>query len=61
MSEEIELTKKQKEMLQRLTDEILDLSVEITQDYENNPSKISGSIVRIHEDSDFLTGSLDDY
>ena len=48
-------------MLQRLTDEILDLSVEITQDYENNPSKISGSIVRIHEDSDFLTGSLDDY
>jgi len=49
-----ELTKKQKEELQRLTDEISELAIEVIDDYESNLSEISGSIVEIHEDSPFL-------
>ena len=49
-----ELTKKQKEELQRLTDEIMGLAVEVIDDYESNLSEISGSVVEIHEDSPFL-------
>ena len=54
MSKKDELTKKQKEELQRLTEELSDLSIEVVEDYELSPSKISGSIVEIHEDSPFL-------
>ena len=54
MSKKDELTKKQKEELQRLTDEIMGLAVEVIDDYESNLSEISGSIVEIHEDSPFL-------
>jgi len=54
MSKKGELTKKQKEELQRLTDEIMGLAVEVVDDYENNPSETSGSTVEIHEDSPFL-------
>jgi len=49
-----ELTKKQKEELQRLTDEISELAIEVIDDYESNLSEISGSTVEIHEDSPFL-------
>ena len=49
-----ELTKKQKEELQRLTDELMNLSTEVVEDYEDNPSEISGSVVEIHEGSPFL-------
>jgi hypothetical protein len=49
-----ELTKKQKEELQRLTDEISELAIEVIDDYESNLSEISGSVVEIHEDSPFL-------
>ena len=48
------LTKKQKKELQILTDEILNLSTEVTEDYEINPSEISGSVVQINENSPFL-------
>ena len=54
MSKKDELTKKQKEELQRLTEELSDLSIEVVKDYELSPSKISGSAVEIHEDSPFL-------
>tara|TARA_Y100000034_G_scaffold104925_1_gene131827 strand:+ start:288 stop:470 length:183 start_codon:yes stop_codon:yes gene_type:complete len=54
-----ELTKKQKEELQRLAEEILNLSSEVVKDYEINPSEISGSLIRVHQDSEFLSGSLD--
>ena len=54
MSKKDELTKKQKEELQRLTDEIMGLAVEVIDDYESNLSEISGSTVEIHEDSPFL-------
>ena len=54
MSKKDKLTKKQKEELQRLTEELSDLSIEVVKDYELNPSKISGSTVEVHEDSPFL-------
>tara|TARA_Y100000310_G_scaffold314891_1_gene364755 strand:+ start:70 stop:327 length:258 start_codon:yes stop_codon:yes gene_type:complete len=48
------LTKKQKEELKRLVDEIINLSTEVVEDYELNPSDISGSLVEINENSPFL-------
>ena len=48
------LTKKQKEELQKLADEIMNLSTEVVEDYELNPSEISGSSVEINENSPFL-------
>ena len=50
------LTKKQKEELQKLTEELMNLSTEVIEDYELNPSEISGSLVQINEDSPFLDG-----
>ena len=54
-----ELTKKQKEELQKLADELCDMSIRVIEDYKLNPSEISGSVIRIHYDSEFLSGSLD--
>ena len=48
------LTKKQKKELQRLADEIMNLSVEVVEDYKLTPSEISGSTVQINENSPFL-------
>ena len=48
------LTKKQKEELQKLTDELMNLSTEVVEDYKLNPSEISGSVVEINENSPFL-------
>ena len=48
------LTKKQKEELQRLADEIMNLSVEVVEDYKLTPSEMSGSTVQINENSPFL-------
>ena len=48
------LTKKQKEELQRLADEIMNLSTEVIKDYELIPSEISGSTIQINENSPFL-------
>ena len=53
-----ELTKKQKEVLQRLTDELMNLSTEVVEDYELNPSEISGSVIEINEKSPFLDGEF---
>ena len=52
------LTKKQKEELQKLADEIMNLSTEVVEDYELNPSQISGSTVQINENSPFLDGEF---
>ena len=52
------LTKKQKEELQRLADEIMNLSTEVVKDYELIPSEISGSTVQINENSPFLDGEF---
>ena len=48
------LTKKQKEELQNLADEIMNLSAEVVEDYKLTPSEISGSVVEINENSPFL-------
>ena len=48
------LTKKQREELQKLTEELMSLSTEVVEDYELNPSEISGSVVEINENSPFL-------
>ena len=48
------LTKKQKKELQRLADEIMNLSVEVVEDYKLTPSEISGSTVQVNENSPFL-------
>ena len=53
------LTKKQKEELQRLTDEIMNLSIEVVKDYEEMSSELSGSIVQINENSPFLDTVFD--
>ena len=52
------LTKKQKEELQRLADEIMNLSVEVVEDYKLTPSEISGSTVQINENSPILDGEF---
>ena len=54
MSKKDELTKKQKEELQRLTDEIVGLATEVITDYEDNPSETSGSLIEINENSPYL-------
>ena len=54
----LKLTKKQKEELQRLADEIMNLSTEVVKDYELTPSEISGSTVQINENSPFLDGEF---
>ena len=48
------LNKKQKEELQKLTDEMMSLATEVVEDYKETPSEISGSVVEIHEESPFL-------
>ena len=49
-----ELTKEQKEELKRLTDEIMNLATSVVDDYEVNPSEMSGSITEVHIDSPML-------
>ena len=54
MAKKNELTKKQKRELQKLTNELMGLSVEVVEDYKLNPSEISGSTIQVNEDSPFL-------
>ena len=49
-----ELTKEQKEELKRLADEIMNLATSVVDDYETNPSEMSGSITEVHIDSPIL-------
>ena len=49
-----ELTKEQKEELKRLADEIMNLATSVVDDYEMNPSEMSGSITEVHMDSPIL-------
>ena len=48
------LSKKEKEELQNLTDEITEEAKNVVEDYVKNPSEISGSVVTIHEESPFI-------
>ena len=53
-----ELTKEQQELLKRLADEMMNLATEVVQDYEENPSEVSGSVVEINQNSPFLEESI---
>ena len=43
-----------KKQLERLKKEILDEAKKVVENYVDNPSDISGSVVNIHENSPFL-------
>ena len=49
--DEQEFNQKQIEQLKK---EIMDEAKKVVKDYVNNPSEISGSLIRIHQDSPFL-------
>ncbi len=53
------LTKKQKEELENLKNEILDEAKKVVNDYVDNPSDISGSTINIHHNSPYLDTELD--
>jgi hypothetical protein len=48
------LTKEQQEELEKLKNEIIDEAKKVVEDYVDNPSKSSGSMVRVHENSPYL-------
>ena len=49
-----DLTKEQEKELQKLTDEMMDSATGVFEDYQSNPSEMSGSTIQIHESSPFL-------
>ena len=53
-----ELTKKQQEKLNKLTNEIIGEAKKVVDDYVSNPRDISGSLVSIHQNSPFLDKEL---
>tara|TARA_B100001094_G_scaffold227490_1_gene222012 strand:- start:234 stop:500 length:267 start_codon:yes stop_codon:yes gene_type:complete len=54
MMEDNNLTKKQKEELEKLQKEIVDEAKKVVENYVDNPSNISGSTINIHQNSPFL-------
>ena len=48
------LTKEQQEELEKLQKEIIDEAKKVVENYVDNPSDISGSVVNIHQNSPFL-------
>ena len=49
-----DLTKEQKEELEKLQNEIIDEAKKVVDNYVDNPSEISGSVINIHQNSPFL-------
>ena len=49
-----DLTKEQREELEKLQQEIVDEAKKVVDNYVDNPSDISGSVVNIHQNSPFL-------
>ena len=49
-----ELTEEQQKELEMLVTEIEAEAIQMKIDYENNPSEMSGSIVVVHEESEYL-------
>jgi hypothetical protein len=54
-----DLTKEQKEELEKLQKEIVDEAKKVVEDYVDNPTDISGSTVNIHQNSPFLDSDKD--
>ena len=55
-----ELTREQQKELQKLTDELADISIRVIEDYKLNPSEMSGSITQVHIDSPILNNKKND-
>ena len=55
-----DLTKEQREELEKLKNEILDEAKKVVEDYVDNPSEISGSVVNIHQNSPYLDSDEND-
>ena len=55
-----DLTKEQKEELEKLQKEIIDEAKKVVEDYVDNPSDVSGSVVNIHQNSPFLDSDEND-
>ena len=49
-----ELTKEEQKELEQLALEIEAEAIQMRLDYENNPSELSGSVVVIHQEAEFL-------
>ena len=56
---EEDLTKEEKEELEQLKKEIMDEAKKVVDNYVDNPSDISGSVVNIHQNSPFLDEDKD--
>ena len=54
LMEDDDLTKEQREELEKLKKEIIDEAKKVVDNYVDNPSDISGSVVNIHQNSPFL-------
>ena len=55
-----ELTKEEREELEKLQKEIVDEAKKVVEDYVDNPSEISGSVVNIHQNSPYLDSDEND-
>ena len=49
-----DLTKEQREELEKLQKQIIEEAKKVVEDYVDNPSEISGSTINIHQNSPFL-------
>ena len=54
-----DLTKEEREELEKLQKEIVDEAKKVVNDYVDNPTDISGSVVSIHQNSPYLDTELD--
>tara|TARA_Y100000593_G_scaffold88377_1_gene170565 strand:+ start:186 stop:404 length:219 start_codon:yes stop_codon:yes gene_type:complete len=48
------MNKEQKEELKKLISEIMNEAKNVVEDYETNPSEMSGSVVQVHENSPYV-------
>ena len=53
-NDDVKLTKKQEEELRDISFQIISDAEKVVEDYEENPSDMSGSYVHIHENSPYL-------
>ena len=60
MSKEPVLTQEQLKELENLSIEIEREAIELRKDYEDNPSEESGSVIVVHQDSEYLTNEETD-
>ena len=52
--QEVRITKEEEKELQKIIDEINEEAKSVVEDYANNPSEISGSVVQVNEGSPYL-------